>query len=209
MEIRPVFHSHPTETMWEEYSFGRSDDQEAAALEEHLLLCEACQNSLEELTEHIRLMKAATARLEPPPHRRLARGWGLVKQASAQPLGRLFWITGLAAVCLPLWFSVGSVPSKAPSLVNLASFRGEDASITHAPARRPLDLSINSSDVPAPEYRMTVVTSSGKQVWAGSPKVSGSMLSVRIPQGLESGAYWVRLYSRESVILSEYGLRLE
>lgn len=210
MEISPVFHSHPTETAWERYSFGRVSEREAAALEEHLLVCETCQISLQEVTVYIRLMKAATADLATSPRHRIAQGWRLVRRAPSGPLARVAWITGLAAVCLALYHPYGSIPSKAPSLVNLASFRGDGVTSAQAPAREPLDLSINAADVPgAPEYRLTVVTSSGKLVWTGSPKVSDGVISVRIPQGLEAGPYWVRLSTRESKILGEYGLLLQ
>jgi hypothetical protein len=209
VETSPAFHSHPTEVMWEEYSFGRLNEQEVAALEEHLLVCETCQISLEELSDYIAVMKAGAAELADSPRHRLAHGWRFVRRAAAQPLGPVLWITGLAAVGIALWLPPGPAPSKAAALVNLASFRG-DVSTSHAPASRPLDLSISASDVPAaPEYRVTVVTGSGKQVWAGTPKVAEGVLSVRVPQGLEAGQYWVRLYSLESKILSEYGLLLQ
>jgi hypothetical protein len=210
VETSPAFHSHPSETVWEEYSFGRLSNQEVAALEEHLLVCETCRTSLEELTEYIRLMKAGTATLATTPPERLARSWRQFRRSASQPLNRVVWITGLAAIGVAAWLPHVPVPSAAPSVVNLASFRGVDAAVARAPARKPLNLYIDAGDVPAaPEYRMVVVTASGEQVWAGRPKVSGGMLSVMLPRGLKSGPYWVRLYSPESKILAEYSLRLE
>jgi hypothetical protein len=210
VETSPAFHSHPTETVWEEYSFGRLSNQEVAALEEHLLICETCQTSLEELTEYIRLMKAGTANLATTPPERLARSWRQFRRSAAQPLNRVVWITGLAVVGVAAWLPHVPIRPAAPSVVNLASFRGVDAAIARAPARKPLNLYINAGDVPAvPEYRMVVVTASGEQVWAGTAKAGGGMLSIQLPQGLKPGPYWVRLYSRESKILGEYGLQLE
>lgn len=214
MEISPVFHAHPAEATWEKYVFGRLSDQEAATVEEHLLVCESCQAALQEVAEYIQLMKAGTASRHSASADPLARGWRRFRDPAAQPVGRAVWITGLAAVCFALWLPTGSRPSSETASVRLESFRGGGVAIAHAPARKPLDLSIddlsiNASDVPAsPEYRVTVITSSGKQVWAGTPNRSDAILSVHLAQGLNSGTYWVRLYAHESEILGEYGLLL-
>ena len=211
METSPAFHSHPTETMWEEYSFGRLNDREIVSLEEHLLVCETCQTSLDELTEYIRLMKIGTADLAMTPGERLARSWRQFRQ----PLSRVAWITGLVAIGVAVWLPHVHVPPAAPSVVKtasvkLTSFRGDDVAVAHAPARQPLNLYVNAGDVPiAPEYRIEVVTTSGEPVWTGTAEAAGGRLSVLLPQGLKTGHYWVRLYSSESRILSEYGLRLE
>jgi hypothetical protein len=210
VEISPVFHSHPTEETWEKYVFDRLSDQDAATVEEHLLVCESCQASLQEVTEYIQLMKVGTASRHSAAADPLARGWRRFRDSAAQPVGRVVWITGLAVVCLALWRPTGSHPPSEITSVRLESFRGGGVAIAHAPARKPLDLSINASDVPtAPEYRMTVITSSGQQVWAGTPNRSDGMLSVHLAQGLNAGTYWVRLYSRDSEILGEYGLLLQ
>ncbi len=206
MEASPVFHSHPTEARWEEYCFGRLNGQEVSTLEEHLLVCESCQMALEEVTEHIRLMKAGTARFATTPPQRVARGWRQLP---------LFWMTGLALASVAFFLPRGSAPRASrsilpPASVQLTSFRGDDQDASNAPARRPLDLSINVADVPtAPEYRLTVVTSSGKQVWAGTPKATGGTLAVHLAEGLDAGPYWVRLYARESQMLAEYALLLQ
>jgi hypothetical protein len=209
VEISPVFHSHPTEVTWEKYAFGRLSDQEAATVEDHLLVCESCQASLQEVTEYIQLMKAGTASFHSAPADPIVGGWRRFRRSAAQPARRVVWITGLAAICLALWLPNSSPPSLEPVSVTLASFRGDEVAIAHAPARKPLDLSISATDVPtATEYRLIVVTSSGKQVWTGTPYASGGMLSVHLAQGLESGPYWIRLYAGESEIVGEYGLRV-
>jgi hypothetical protein len=79
LETSLVFHSHPTEVTWEEYVFGRLSEKKIPPLEQHLLACELCQASVEELIEYIQLMKAGTARLtlaEPGGPARAARFLG-------------------------------------------------------------------------------------------------------------------------------------
>jgi len=210
VEISSVFHAHPTEETWETYVFGRLSDQEAATVEEHLLVCESCQVTLQRVTEYIQLMKAGTASRHTAPADPFVRCWRKFRHSTAQPVGRAVWITGLAAVCFALWLPTGSRPSSETTSVRLESFRGGDVAIAHAPARRSLDLSIDASDVPpAPEFRVIIVTSSGKQVWTGAAAGSGGMLSVHVSQGLAAGTYWVRLYARESERLGEYGLLIQ
>lgn len=47
--------------VWEEYAMGMRSKQNCESLEEHLLVCPACQNLLSEADEYIRVMKAALA----------------------------------------------------------------------------------------------------------------------------------------------------
>jgi hypothetical protein len=111
---------------------------------------------------------------------------------------------------MAFWIPRRIAPSAAAAPVTLASFRGGGVSTAHAPAHTILDLVIDREAVPsAPEYRLEVVTASGDQVWSSPPEVSAHTLSVHLPQGLAAGSYWVRLFTRQSKILVEYGLLLE
>lgn len=56
---------HPTEDLLEEYCFNRVMEPRLAALEEHLLVCEACQAEVAGLGEYIGLFKSATRELSP------------------------------------------------------------------------------------------------------------------------------------------------
>lgn len=222
METSLVFQSHPTEVTWEEYAFGRLSEKKALPLEEHLLGCELCQAYLEEVTEYIQLMKAGLKKMRMADLTRaatdgFARPGRLIGPAVARHAG-LMWATALAAGCMAVWFSLRAAPSAATgpfmaqvtsAQVLLASFRS-GVNVARGPARRPLDLHIDMADVPAAtEYRLEVVTASGKPVWNSAPDFSSGKLSVHLPHGLEAGLYWVRLYARNSEILSEFGLLVE
>lgn len=54
----------PTDDMLEEYSFERLAPKATEDLEEHLLICQSCQNRLKSIDEYIGVMKAATRKLE-------------------------------------------------------------------------------------------------------------------------------------------------
>jgi anti-sigma factor RsiW len=55
------FCSHIPEDMLEKYALGSLSDAKFAPLDEHLLICPACQTNLQTVSEYIAVMKAATA----------------------------------------------------------------------------------------------------------------------------------------------------
>jgi len=52
---------HFSEETWEEYAMGMQSDEDCQPLEEHLLICRACQDLLAEADEYIQIVKGATA----------------------------------------------------------------------------------------------------------------------------------------------------
>jgi len=48
-----------SEDVWEEYALGLRADEDCADLEEHLLICSACQDLVAELDEYVQVVKAA------------------------------------------------------------------------------------------------------------------------------------------------------
>jgi hypothetical protein len=84
----PEWVEHPAEDTLEEYAFNRLAEEEAAPLEEHLLVCSICQDRLAASDEYIRLMKAAADQLQKDASRKpagevLARGFGWAGFAAA------------------------------------------------------------------------------------------------------------------------------
>ena len=58
-----VFEPHLSSDEMEAYSLGRSSDADLEKVEEHLLICERCQNELALTDQFIRAMKSAAAAL--------------------------------------------------------------------------------------------------------------------------------------------------
>ena len=65
---------HPAEEVLEEYSFGRLHGRDCGEVEEHLMLCEPCRESLAGLETFIQSMK--TGILEDRESRAYGRAWG-------------------------------------------------------------------------------------------------------------------------------------
>ena len=206
MLVHPEFHPHPAEETLEEYAFNRLTEARTAAVEEHILICSACQRTLQDIDEYILLMKAATAEYAVRPR---VAGLGMAT--------KLAWAAATAGVFLlavpGLMKAVGwwrAEPASMTAPVVLAAFRGgDDAPISQGPAGRPLELSIDAADLPAVgAYRVEVVNATGQRAWSGAATVSNGTLSVQIPKGLKPGTHWVRLFAVEGNLLREFGLRL-
>ena len=199
----------------ERYSMGTMSGPEGEALEEHLLLCPACQDELSEIDAYVRTMRAAASRLksEEPLRRPQTRS----------EFWRFFWQPGLAygvigAVCLILavWVSLSRQPASssgfAPVAVLLQAVRGPGGAIdAGAPGGRPLLLQADLSGLRTqPLWELDVVDAQGSRVHRSTGAASEGRLEVRLATGLAPGQYWVRLYTpgSGSSPLREYALRV-
>lgn len=199
----------------ERYSIGSLSGPEGEALEEHLLICPACQDQLAEIDAYVRTVRVAASRLR-----------------SETPLSRLrtrsgfrgfFWQPGLAyggiaAVCLMLavWISLSrQSPTSSgfpPVAVLLQAVRGPGGAIdARAPVGQPLILRADLSGLqPQALWELEVVDARGARVHRSAGAVSEGKLEVRLTTGLAAGQYWVRLYAPGSGSrpLREYALRV-
>jgi hypothetical protein len=190
MKLMP--NRHPDQDVFEDYAFERLSLDEAANFEEHLLICEKCQDTLADTDEYIQVMKAATA----------ANAGGRITTSLPRREQGLRWNAAAAAIllltCLTALLS-SRAPSGDPKQIALNSYRGT-ADVPLAPAGRPLDLKIDLKDVrAAPGYRVEVVDQTGRRVWFGGPPA-------HLAKGLPEGDYWVRLLTDNGELLREYGL---
>jgi hypothetical protein len=196
----PESGGHPGEDTLEEYAFNRLAEDEAAPLEEHLLICSLCQDRLAAVDEYIRLMKATASQFQTnasgkPAENALARGFGWAGLAAACCLAAVSWVNPRR-------------PAKQPAQIELFAFRS--AEMAHAPAGRPVNLSIDVSDLAAPAgYRVQVVDSAGRQEWSGEGGASGTTLRVAVGKTLAPGVHWVRLSTSSGELLREFGLRID
>jgi hypothetical protein len=188
MKIMP---RHPDQDVFEDYAFDRLAGNDAAGFEEHLLICEECQETLAKTDEYIQVMKAATAAYI-AGHTKTSRSRrkGLHWNAAAAALLLLTCLTGLLSWRTP----VGD-----RTTIVLDSYRGAVA-VPQGIAGRPLDLQIDLKEVrPASGYRVEVVDATGRRVWFGGPPA-------HLTKGLSEGAYWVRLLTDNGEWLREYSL---
>jgi len=190
-------HRHAEEEELERYSLGDSAEEECAWLEEHLLVCEACRQRVEDHDLYVGSMgRAAVAwRADHPPAER--KRWFFSR-----------WVPVMAAlICLAaaaaLWLGQPSFQNTPSAFaVTLGTTRGMNMG-AQAPARRPLDLKPDFSGLAAfPHYGLRVVDSTGCQVARAEATPPAA---TRVP-GLQPGTHFVRIYSPAGELLREYAL---
>jgi hypothetical protein len=189
----------------ERYSMGTLPEEEVAELEEHLLVCEACQSRLRQTEAFAGGMRRAALRLirEPPARERGNRLFpklfpSLVPSSMVPALTCAAILLGLALAVL-IWIR----PTPAPAFaVKLEAMRGAEPG-SKAPAGRPLDVQPDLSGLPAERtYRLDLVDRDGRGIW------QGATASATIP-ALRPGMYFMRVYSGGGELLREYGLEVE
>jgi hypothetical protein len=200
----PTDHA-PEETL-EKFAMGKLSESEVAPLEEHLLVCHACQDRLEQMDNFVHTAKTATAKLELQHE----PSFGERLRALVAVPHRGVWAMGLAAVCVALIV----VPSRTPvsQSVELSASRGADTASPQIKGGSPVTLSLDVTEVPAsPVYTVELVNSSGGLIWEGKIEPSGNRLTAAVPEQLSSGRYWVRLYgnSLKTDLLREYPLSVK
>jgi hypothetical protein len=188
--------AHIGEDQLERYSVGTLPENAVARVEEHVLLCETCQDKLASIDSWVRSVRRTGVHWLPEQ-----RGFSRLRQ-----LPRL--VTALAAMFV-LLLAAGAVlrlnqrGAVAPLAVALEATRGEN--VARVPARQPLLIQPGLVGLPQfPAYRLEIVDQLGKRVFqttfapaqGASPRVSG----------LAEGVYFARLYSPPGDLLREYAL---
>lgn len=203
--------NHVGDDELELYSLGRLSSSREEAVEEHLLVCETCQDRLAETEAYVLAMRTAAAKLaeQAPP---VWRQW-------LDRLGALRWApkpvwaaAGAVAMLLIAWGGLTWWPSARteapPVAVTLFVVRGEGSGIALAPAGRPLRLEAEVATLrPAGRYTFELVDAEGNALgrWAVAPEADRAAVVV---SPLAPGRYWVRLYAADPAgeLLREYGL---
>jgi len=194
--------SHPghlDEDVIEQYCFGRLEEEAAATVEEHLLLCESCQARVTQLDQFLLALRAAAAtrdRREPERARPSWYSWPALAGAAA--------LVMLVVVIAPLASRHGPAQR-----VELNAFRGMDQLSSVAQAGRPLDLRVDLTGVSAAEVKtIAVVNERGAPIVRSSVEILDGRARLFHQPGLPEGQYWVRLEDAAGEILRETGLRI-
>jgi hypothetical protein len=193
---------HIHEDQLERYTKDLLSEPEQRRCEEHLLICEACRDALEETEAYVSAMRAAARHfLRTPSVHPSPRWWPL----RAVPV----WAAAAAMVSALVPLSVYQVrrrPLETPVTVNLRAMRGLAAE-TEA-AGKPLVLELDVSGLPRYDaYRIDLVNEKGLVLWGKAVRVQGSEVRTQSP-ALPLGLFFVRVYSPPGELLREYSLRV-
>jgi hypothetical protein len=195
MNADPPYHMDAE--VLERFAEGRAADDEAARVEEHLLLCDLCRQKLAQFDSFVASMRTAAAglRAEPPPR----RAWWT-------PARLIPALAGLALLALgATLISKFNVVPQAPVAIGLTATRGAGIE-AHVPVGRALALTPDLTALPdAPAYRLEVVDEKGSVTWQG--RYAPGKGAAAVP-GQRAGTHFVRIYTLSGELLREYGLEV-
>jgi hypothetical protein len=202
--------AHPTEQDIELYSMGRLPEHAAAHMEEHLLLCGACRERLDEADEFVAAMQGALRELNTS---RVAAEKRPSFFSQLFSLPKPVWAGALAAVVLVFAFVPWRHGVSEPHSVQLDAFRGAGTPLAAtAPAGRPLVLEVDVQGLPVNDrYRVEIADRQGDSVWQSSLPATGKTLMVPVKRSLTQGRYWIRVYEPRTggELLREFALSIE
>lgn len=190
---------HVSEDILEEYAFLRLSNAETAIVEEHLLICPRCCQTLQKIDEFVLAVKQCPE---------LA-----ANSVAGGSIPRRFFGYGAALFAAVLGLTIATVIPRTHRMpdakaVQLVAFRGgETGAMISAQAGAVLNLVVDLADLtPSGLYRLQIVNTNGIEVWTDEARANAGTLSMRMSPGLERGVYWIRLYSGGN-LLREFGLR--
>ncbi len=178
---------------------GSSSQEEIALIEEHLLICEGCQDRLRESDDYVLAMRGASEQSRRYERSSKGREWRFPA-----------WFPALTAVACCLLLAVIAfrfVRPPGPAVaISLSALRSNGAGIA-APSGRELILHPDLTGLAEnPTYRLEIVDGTGRPVRQGTlVRVHNE---IKVP-GLGAGLYFVRVYLPAGELLREYGLEIQ
>lgn len=200
--MQPSQTPHLQDDVLDQYAIGSLPAELLPLVDEHLLVCSACQDRLVEADEFVRLyrMAAGTLDFRPVPF------WQKILRA--RPVQ---WSGVAALLALSVFFAeVSHRDTHAPAAVVLMqSLRGpnDNARIS---AGKPAVLVFDvDSAATAGNCRIKILDQDGKSVLETRTSLKEGRLAAPVGK-IARGDYWVRLYSADNnELLAEYSLRAE
>lgn len=204
--------SHPAEETLERYALGLLPDPERDDLEDHLLLCDHCQQRLDEATEYVATMRSAAQNLlaelplQPEPEPAFWRRWfqwgWLPAPAWAGAMALL-----LAVIALGPWPGATPVAPAEWRTVELETLRGPENQTSALPGYA-LDLRLDISGLAPEPMEAQIAAADGAVIYTNSVSFLHQKAVFRYSAGLKNGQYWVRL-KRNGETVREYSLQVQ
>jgi hypothetical protein len=193
---------HWTEEQLEQYALGRLAGADLISLEEHLLLCDACQVRLDEIGAFAIGMREALSLQPEVAPAATSKDWFAWLR---RPVFAMAIAGAAALIAIVAVVSTGRMKVAPTATLQLTAIRGE------MPATSPAheyDLTLADAPGVGGPFRVEVVSGSGESVWKGPADSESKGAEVRIDEALKQGDYFVRLYAASGQMLHEYGFRI-
>ncbi len=193
---------HPANDVLDQYAAGVLVGSDLVEFEEHLLVCEACQDRLAEVDAYREAMRSAAAELHP----QLPRAGNIIP--------KIAWAFGLAAMALLVFGAIGWRAAQRSTLplaiIPLQTTRGIDALPPTVAPGRAAALVLDTTGLPSfPKYNLEIVDSAGRQVVQSRAVPQRDKVQFVLSHGLPAAKYFVRIYSPSQELLREYSLAVQ
>ncbi len=180
--------THPDENVLEMYCMEKLEGLQLESFEEHLLICEECQDRVTEVDRFLIAMKAA---LKHPVKETLWERWNPAKMFQ-MPVP--VWATAAVALAGVAGVFVAHNLNTQPAPLALALTATRGGSVAVAKAAGPLDLDLDARDLASSgSYRVQLVNGEGTEVWSTSSNVHDGHVHALVQQRLSPGQYYVRI----------------
>ena len=201
---------HIGEEVLELYALGRLAEPETERLEEHLLLCELCQEELAKVDDFVRAFRIAAPAVEAASEQSLSRSARRWLERMRDGIGAAGYAApALATAALALVVMVPGAKESAVSSVDLRSERG-DSGIVAVSAGKRLHLTMDMRGLPeGASYRVELADSSGAVEWSGPAALAPKGLTVTTAKAVVAGRHWVRVYATSDgaeALVREFGV---
>ncbi len=205
---------HGSDDQLELYALDRLSETEIIPLEEHLMVCEACREKLEQVAafaftvrDVLKQHPVPAADAAPSWLDRLQSTWSVFSPGNWRPQMALAGAFAAVVLSVGVWQvskTDGSMTLPAVASLQLTAMRGEMPSV---PPARELELQLGDAPETGAPFRLELVSDTGSPVWTGQPAAS-QVLSARINKPVTAGVYFLRLYDNGGKLLHEYGFRV-
>jgi hypothetical protein len=184
---------HPTAEQFELYSLGTLPEAEIEPLEEHLLICQDCQDLLAETDSYVMAMRSAAKEMEAEPAAAGRSAWSGPWRWLCRPGPALALVSACALLLFLLRPGLPGPPA-VPATVILQATRGAAPDGPVTAAGKPVRLRLDLTGVAAlPSYRLELADADGARV-AGSDVDARQDSLIWNLAPLGAGRYWVRVY---------------
>ena len=180
---------HLEDELLDRYALGTLPEERLAGVEEHLLICPACQSRLQASDEFAMLFRLAAVQ----PDVRQGRDWHLFWNRGAA-IRAASWTVSAAAVVAILLLLTGPLgkPPTALATVFMQSLRGPEASAQISAGKTAL-LVFDIVPAAGVYYESRIVNPVGAEILVSKVSVKDGRLAALVDR-LSPGSYWVRLY---------------
>lgn len=194
---------HGTEEQLEQYALGRLAGADLISLEEHLLLCDACQVRLDDMGAFAIGMREALSFQPAFTPVATSKDWLAWLR---RPVFALAIAGAAALIAIIAVVSTGRTKVVPTAMLQLTAIRGEMPATS---AAREYDLTLADAPRAGGPFRVEVVNGNGESVWKGPADPDTKGAEVKIDESLKQGDYFVRLYAGSGQMLHEYGFRIQ